>query len=126
MRIIADYGVFCANYGNDRLVLIIDEYPYAANANKSLGSILQHLIDYGFKNSNMFFVLCGSSVSFMENNVLGECKWKDHISQAKVLRLLADRANYFSDYETHRWLFAKDAGTDGQADRVVTVEDLFE
>jgi len=369
------FSAICDNYGNDRLVLIIDEYPYAANANKSLGSILQHLIDYDFKNSNMFLVLCGSSVSFMENNVLGEksplfgrrtgqlklgpldyydaskffpgisavdkvryfaavggtpyylslinknssfednmqrlyfeitgylfnegtllmkqefrepanynavlqaiaaghvvlneivqftkqetnvvskylytlqelhlverivpfganplrgktsqyrisenflsfwyrhifsvrseiergngelyfdiaignlneyigpifeeicrqylsrlnkkrelpfvaksfgrwwgkdkagfpqeidivvdsldgkslilgeCKWKDHISQAKVLRLLADRANYFSDYETHRWLFAKDAGTDGQTDKTVTVEDLFE
>lgn len=58
--------------GNERLVIVIDEYPYAAMANKSLNSILQHVIDYDFKDTNIFLILCGSSMSFMENQVLGE------------------------------------------------------
>ncbi|MGF7018898.1 AAA+ ATPase superfamily predicted ATPase [Lachnospiraceae bacterium PF1-21] len=58
--------------GNEHLVLVIDEYPYAASANKSLNSILQHVIDYEFKETNIFLILCGSSMSFMENQVLGE------------------------------------------------------
>lgn len=58
--------------GQQRLVLVIDEYPYAATANKSLNSILQHIIDYDFKETNIFLILCGSSMSFMENQVLGE------------------------------------------------------
>jgi len=58
--------------GQDHLVIVIDEYPYAASANKSLNSILQHVLDYQFKNTNIFLILCGSSVSFMENQVLGE------------------------------------------------------
>jgi AAA+ ATPase superfamily predicted ATPase len=62
----------CESFQNQRAVIIIDEYPYAAYANKSLNSILQHIIDYNFKNSNLFLILCGSSVSFMENQVLGE------------------------------------------------------
>jgi len=59
-------------FKEQRLVLIIDEYPYVATANKSLNSILQHIIDYKYKNSNIFLILCGSSMSFMENQVLGE------------------------------------------------------
>ncbi|MFV0558868.1 MAG: ATP-binding protein [Enterococcus sp.] len=58
--------------GQERLVIVIDEYPYAASANKSLNSILQHVIDYDFKETNIFLILCGSSMSFMENQVLGE------------------------------------------------------
>ena len=58
--------------GNQRLILVIDEYPYAAAANKSLNSILQHIIDYDFKETNIFLILCGSSMSFMEDQVLGE------------------------------------------------------
>ena len=58
--------------GDQKLVLIIDEYPYAAMANKSLNSTLQHIIDYQFKHTNIFLILCGSSMSFMENQVLGE------------------------------------------------------
>jgi len=59
-------------FKDKRLVLVIDEYPYVATANKSLNSILQHIIDYKYKNSNIFLILCGSSMSFMENHVLGE------------------------------------------------------
>jgi len=59
-------------FKDKRLVLVIDEYPYVATANKSLNSILQHVIDYKYKNSNIFLILCGSSMSFMENHVLGE------------------------------------------------------
>lgn len=58
--------------GQQHLVMVIDEYPYAASANKSLNSILQHVIDYDFKDTNIFLILCGSSMSFMENQVLGE------------------------------------------------------
>lgn len=59
-------------WGDKHLVVVIDEYPYAASANKSLNSILQYVIDYEFKDTNIFLILCGSSMSFMENQVLGE------------------------------------------------------
>ena len=54
-----------------RIVLIIDEFPYAAGANKSLKSILQNVIDHQLKKSNLFIILCGSHIGFMENEVLG-------------------------------------------------------
>jgi AAA+ ATPase superfamily predicted ATPase len=54
-----------------RLILAIDEYPYLAGGYRPLSSILQAFIDGRFKNSRLFLILCGSSMSFMENQVLG-------------------------------------------------------
>lgn len=56
---------------NERLVLVIDEYPYLAKASKSVSSRLQHIIDHTWKNGKLFLILCGSSMSFMEYQVLG-------------------------------------------------------
>lgn len=55
-----------------KLVLIIDEYPYLARSYKPISSVLQELIDNTLKtNHNLFIILCGSSMSFMEKQVLG-------------------------------------------------------
>lgn len=54
-----------------RTVLIIDEFPFLAETNPSIKSILQHTIDHDWKDKNIFLVLCGSSVSFMLNDVMG-------------------------------------------------------
>ena len=53
-----------------RLVLVIDEYPYVARASKSLSSTLQFLIEKNKDNSKLFLILCGSSMSYMEDHVL--------------------------------------------------------
>lgn len=53
-----------------RLVLVIDEYPYVARASKSFASTLQMLIDKNKDSSKLFLILCGSSMSYMEDNVL--------------------------------------------------------
>ncbi len=54
-----------------RTVLIIDEFPFLAETNPSIKSILQHRIDHDWKERNIFLILCGSSVSFMLNDVMG-------------------------------------------------------
>ena len=55
-----------------RLVFVIDEYPYLAKAKPAISAMLQHLIDHKWNDSKMFLILCGSSMSFMENQVLGQ------------------------------------------------------
>lgn len=55
-----------------RLVLVIDEYPYLAKAKPAISAMLQHLIDHKWNESKLFLILCGSSMSFMENQVLGQ------------------------------------------------------
>ena len=54
-----------------RLVFVIDEYPYLAKAEKSFSSRLQHIIDHRWQDSQLYLILCGSSMSFMEYQVLG-------------------------------------------------------
>ncbi len=56
---------------DERVVFVIDEYPYLAKAEKSISSLLQSYLDHGFKSSKLFLILCGSSMSFMEKQVLG-------------------------------------------------------
>ena len=54
----------------ERLILIIDEFPYLVSQNKSLPSIFQKGWDLYLKKSNIFLVLSGSSVSMMESYTL--------------------------------------------------------
>ena len=54
-----------------RLIFVIDEYPYLAESDRAVSSLLQTLIDKYQHNSRLFLILCGSSMSFMENQVLG-------------------------------------------------------
>ncbi len=55
----------------ERFVLVFDEFPYAAQRNESLPSVLQVLVDHDLKDSLLFLVLCGSNQGFMESEVLG-------------------------------------------------------
>ncbi len=54
-----------------RLVFVIDEYPYLAQSDRSVSSLLQHAIDHRDPDCQLFLILCGSSMSFMEHQVLG-------------------------------------------------------
>jgi len=54
-----------------RLIIVIDEFPYLVRKNRALLSEMQHLIDHKLKNGNLFIVLCGSYMGFMEKEVLG-------------------------------------------------------
>lgn len=55
----------------ERIIFVIDEYPYLANTYPAISSILQLLIDKNKEDSKLFLILCGSSLSFMEEQVLG-------------------------------------------------------
>ena len=55
-----------------RMVFVIDEYPYLAKAKPAISAMLQHIIDHKWAESRMYLILCGSSMSFMERQVLGK------------------------------------------------------
>ena len=56
---------------NKRITFVIDEYPYLAASYNGISSNLQTCIDKYKDTSQLFIILCGSSLSFMENQVLG-------------------------------------------------------
>jgi AAA+ ATPase superfamily predicted ATPase len=63
-----DYIAECAR--DERIIFVIDEFPYLAESDRSVSSILQNTIDYKFKKTRLMLILCGSSMSFMEKQVL--------------------------------------------------------
>ena len=58
--------------GKEKLILVIDELPYWAEKDDALLSILQKYVDSIWNDKNLKIILCGSSLSFMENKVLSE------------------------------------------------------
>ena len=59
-------------YGNQKKLLVIDEFPYICRGNKSIPSILQNLWDAELRDSNVMIILCGSAMSFIEKEILAE------------------------------------------------------
>lgn len=76
----------------ESFILVIDEFPYAAEANKSLNSILQNYIDHKFKETKLFMILCGSQISFMENEVLGH---KSPLFGRRTAQMKIDGFDYY-------------------------------
>lgn len=61
-----------ADRQEQKLVFVMDEYPYFADSASEISSVLQYIIDHIYKeHSNIMLILCGSSMSFMEHQVLG-------------------------------------------------------
>lgn len=61
-------------YGDQKKLLVIDEFPYMCRGNKSIPSILQNLWDAELRDSNVMIILCGSAMSFIEKELLAEKK----------------------------------------------------
>ena len=58
--------------GEEKKLLVIDEFPYMCRANGEIPSILQNLWDSSLKDANVMIILCGSAMSFMEKEILAE------------------------------------------------------
>lgn len=85
----------------ERLILAIDEYPYVARSFKSFASTLQLLIDQYKDCSKLMLILCGSSMSYMEDHVLAYKSplYGRRTAQLKLLPFdFADTCRYFRNF----------------------------
>jgi len=55
---------------NQRLVVVIDEFPYLVNADASVSSVLQNVWDKDLQQTKLMLILCGSQIGMMEREVL--------------------------------------------------------
>ena len=76
----------------ERIILVLDEYPYVARASKSLTSTLQYLIDKNKEKSKLFLILCGSSMSYMEDEVLA---YKSPLYGRRTAQLKVEPFDFF-------------------------------
>jgi AAA+ ATPase superfamily predicted ATPase len=86
---------------NERFIFVIDEFPYLAESDRSVSSVLQNTIDHKFKDTKLMLILCGSSMSFMEKQVLNYNSplYGRRTAQIKLLPFrYFDAAKWFPSY----------------------------
>lgn len=83
---------------SERLVFVIDEFPYLAEAYPEISSLIQKYCDHEWSDTRLHLILCGSSMSFMENQVLGA---KSPLYGRRTSQI---RLKEFSYFETEAFL----------------------
>ncbi len=78
--------------GNQRHIVILDEIPYAAEADPAMLSSLQHAWDHHFSSSSLVIVLCGSQVRVMEGIQSNQSPLFGRLTGQWLLRPLPFRA----------------------------------
>jgi len=53
-----------------RVAVVLDEFPYAVEAEPALPSLLQRLWDHELKGTQLFLVLCGSHIGMVERELM--------------------------------------------------------
>ena len=71
--------------GDQHLVFVFDEFPYAAQHNASLVSTFQIACDRFFSSTNVFLILTGSNQGFMKEKVLGTADSGERLGQKDPL-----------------------------------------
>ena len=87
---------------DERLVFVIDEFPYLAESYRGISSLLQIMIDHKKETSKLMLILCGSSMSFMEHQVLGYQSplYGRRTAQFKILPFtFFESLPFFTEYE---------------------------
>lgn len=93
----------------ERLIVVLDEFPYLCEANPGLPSLIQRFWDQRGKRSTLMLVLCGSQVSFMEKEVLAERSplFGRRTGQRRLEPLgPTDSLGFFPDWEREEALLA--------------------
>jgi len=58
-------------FGDEKFVIALDEFPYLLELDRGLLSVFQKIMDEILSKRNIMLILSGSSLSMMENDVLG-------------------------------------------------------
>jgi len=63
------FDEFCRRV-EEKIIIVIDEFPYLVSNNKAIPSIFQKIWDLNLANKKVHLILCGSSIRMMESHVL--------------------------------------------------------
>lgn len=103
----AAFDALAALARTERLVVVIDEFPYLAQAEPGISSLLQDKIDHVFKNeTQLMLILCGSSLSFMEEQVLG---YQSPLYGRRTAQMKISPLDFFTMQDFFRGTSAQDA-----------------
>ncbi len=97
-------------FGDEKGVIVIDEYPYLVKAYEGIASIIQDIFDNKIKNSNIMIILSGSNISFMKRELNDKQSplYKRATLKMKVNKMPFDEAvlflNRYSNEDKMRFL----------------------
>ncbi len=80
------------NCKDEKTVIALDEIPYIAEADESFLSRLQVAVDTIFEGKNIYLIICGSAISFMEKEILSE---KSPLFGRRTNQIFLKPFNYF-------------------------------
>jgi len=81
---------------NKNIVIVFDEFSYLVEKDDSIPSQFQIIIDNLLKNTNVFLILCGSSISMMEKGVLS---YKSALYGRKTAHIKLEEIPFYSFYD---------------------------
>ncbi len=86
-------------FGNEKGVIVIDEYPYLVKSYEGISSIIQDVYDNKIKNSNIMLILSGSNLSFMEKEMNDKQSplYKRVTLKMRIKKMPFDEATLFLD-----------------------------
>jgi AAA+ ATPase superfamily predicted ATPase len=92
--------------GHGKLILVLDEFQWTAEASPELPSVLQELWDRAWSRSRrVLLILCGSYLGFMEREVLGR---RSPLFGRRTAQILLRPFNHLEAAAFHRRLSAED------------------
>ncbi len=85
-----------------KLVIVIDEFSYLAQTDRSIPSVFQLIVDEILKGGHFHLILCGSSISMMEKTTLSHSSplYGRRTGQIKVMPLSLRHMTGFSPEST--------------------------
>ncbi|MBU1085249.1 MAG: ATP-binding protein [Patescibacteria group bacterium] len=78
---------------NKKIVVALDEYPYLVETDSATSSVFQKIWDEILKKTQIYLILCGSSIAMMESEVLSE---KAPLYGRKTGLLMIESMNYLA------------------------------
>ena len=87
---------------DQKLVIVIDEFSYLAQADQSIPSVFQLIVDEILKGGPFHLILCGSSISMMEKTTLSHSSplYGRRTGQIRLMPLsFLHMSGFFPDYK---------------------------
>lgn len=119
---------YLSKKAEEKIIIAIDEFPYLIKEDTSLPSILQDYWDNKLKNTKIFLILSGSSISMMESKVLG---YKSPLYGRRTGQLLLRPLrfdhilNYIKDFKKAVEFYSVFGGTPAYIIEANPKEDIF-
>ncbi|MEK6951842.1 MAG: ATP-binding protein [Nanoarchaeota archaeon] len=81
----------------DKIIIVFDEFSYLTEKDSAISSVFQVICDEILKKKNIFLILCGSSISMMEEGVLSQ-KSPLYGRKTAHIKLLPIKFKYFKEF----------------------------